>query len=122
MLNGAVVHDRDAIRHRQRLTLVVRHVDERDADLALDALEFDLHGLAQLEVQRAERLAEQQRPRAVDQRAGHRDPLLLATRQFPRPAPLPTGEVHDLKHLPNPAPDLRQLGTLLRLRPNATFS
>ncbi len=107
VLDGAVVHHGDAVRHRQRLILIVRHVDERDADLALDALELDLHRLAQLEVQRPERLVEQQGPRSVDQRAGHRDPLLLATRQFPRPAPLPTGEVHDLEHLPNPAPDLR---------------
>ena len=35
-------------------------------------------GLAELEVERAERLVEQQRPRVVDQGAGQRDPLLLA--------------------------------------------
>ena len=60
LLDDAVVHDRDAVRHRERLLLVVRHVDERDPDLALDALELDLHLLAQLEVERAERLVEQQ--------------------------------------------------------------
>ena len=44
----------------------------------LDALELDLHLLAQLEVERAERLVEQQHPRAVDDRAGERDALALA--------------------------------------------
>jgi hypothetical protein len=57
----ALVHDRDAVAHRERLFLVVGHEDERDADLALDALELELHHLAQLEVEGAERLVEQER-------------------------------------------------------------
>ena len=60
LLVAPVVHHGDAIGHRHRLLLVVGHVDERDADLALDALELDLHLLAQLEVERAERLVEEQ--------------------------------------------------------------
>ena len=56
--------------------------DEGDADLALDLLELDLHLLAQLEVERAERLVEQQHPGPVDQRAGQRDPLPLAAGQL----------------------------------------
>ena len=51
LLDPARVHHRDAVAHRQRLLLVVGHVDERDADLALDALELELHDLAQLEVE-----------------------------------------------------------------------
>ena len=44
------------------------HVDEGDADLLLDGLQLDLHLLAELEVERAERLVEEQDARPVDQR------------------------------------------------------
>ena len=64
LLDPAVVHDRDGVGHGHGLFLVVRHVDERDADLGLDALELELHLPAQLEVERAERLVEQQHARA----------------------------------------------------------
>ena len=47
-------------------------------DLALDLLELDLHLLAELEVEGAERLVEQQHLGPVDQRAGQGDPLPLA--------------------------------------------
>ena len=60
LVDIACVHDRDAVTHRQRFLLVVGHVDERDADLALDAFELELHHLAQLEVEGAERFVEQQ--------------------------------------------------------------
>ena len=46
-------------------------------DLGLDALELDLHLAAQLEVERAERLVEQQHLGVVDQGAGQGDALLL---------------------------------------------
>ena len=84
LLDLALVEHGEAVAHRQRLLLVVRHVDERDADLALDALELDLHLLAQLEVERAERLVEQQHARAVDDRAGERDALALAAGELRR--------------------------------------
>ena len=60
--------------------------DERDADLALDRLELDLHLLAQLEVEGAERLVEQQHLGPVDQRAGQRDALALPAGQLRRAA------------------------------------
>ena len=78
LLVATLVHDGDAIGHRHRLLLVVRHVDEGDADLLLDALELDLHLLAQLEVEGAERLVEEQDGRPVDERARQRDALRLA--------------------------------------------
>ena len=50
----------------------------------LDRLELDLHLLAQLEVERAERLVEQQHARPVDQRARERDALPLAAGELAR--------------------------------------
>ena len=60
----ALGHDRDAVRHRERLLLVVGDEDEGDPDLALDLLQLDLHLAAELQVERAERLVEQQDLRA----------------------------------------------------------
>jgi len=42
-----VVHDRDAVGHRERFLLVVRDVEERDPDLTLDRLQLDLHLVAE---------------------------------------------------------------------------
>ena len=64
LLDAALVEDRDAVAHRERLLLVVGDEDEGDADVALDLLELDLHLAAQLEVEGAERLVEQQHLRA----------------------------------------------------------
>ena len=84
LVDAAVAEDGDAVAHRQRLVLVVRHVDERDADVLLDALQLDLHLLAELEVEGAERLVEQQHARTVDERARERDALALAARELRR--------------------------------------
>ena len=73
-----MAHDREPVRHGHGLFLVVRHVDERDPDLLLDPLELQLHLLAELQVERAERLVEQEHLGAVHQRSGERDALLLA--------------------------------------------
>ena len=86
LLDLAAVHHRDPVGHRERLLLVVRHVDERDADLALDPLQLHLQALAELQVEGAERLVEQQDLGQVDQRAGQRDPLLHAAGELIRPA------------------------------------
>ncbi len=79
------MHHGDAVGHRERLALVVRDVAERDADGALHVLQLGLHVGAQLQVERAERLVEQQHLGAVDERAGERDALLLAARELLRP-------------------------------------
>ena len=57
--DGAAVHHRDAVGHGERLVLVVGDEDRRGAELAQQAPQLDLHGLAQLAVERGERLVEQ---------------------------------------------------------------
>ena len=74
----AVAEHRDAIGHRHRFGLVVRHIDHGDAELAMDAFDFDLHLLAQVLVQRAERFVEQHDIRVEDEAARQRNALLLA--------------------------------------------
>ena len=73
LLDPAAVHDRDPVGHRERLLLVVGDVDEGDADLALDSLQLHLQPLAELQVERAERLVQQQHLRQVHEgtREGH---------------------------------------------------
>ena len=63
---------------RQGLFLVVGDEDKRDAGVFLNLFQLLLHILAQLQVQCAQRLIQQQNLRLVDQRPGDGHPLLLA--------------------------------------------
>ena len=65
----------------------------------LDALELHLELLAQLEVQGAQRLVQQQHARPVDQRAGERHALALAARELAGPAVLEALEPHHRQRL-----------------------
>ena len=93
------MHDRDAVAHGERLFLIVRHVEERDVELALEALELELHLFAQLEIERTQRLVEQQDLGSVDQGTGDSDALLLAAGQLVGLAPLKAAELHQVEHL-----------------------
>ena len=84
----------------------MRDVDEGRAELVLDALELELHLLAQLHVERAEGLVEQERGGVVHQRSGERDALLLASRELPRTAFLEALELDDAKHVHHARPML----------------
>ena len=70
------------------------------------ALQLDLHLLAQLEVERAERLVEQQHLGPVDEGAGEGDALALAAAQLVRAALAERAEADDVEHLRRPAPPL----------------
>ena len=74
-------------------------VDEGGAHLGLDALELDLHLAPQLEVERAQRLVEEQHARLVDEGPRHGDALLLATGELRRLAPRHGAELHQLQHV-----------------------
>ena len=116
LVDVAGVHDRNAVTHRQRFLLVVGHIDERDPDFALDALEFELHHLAQLQVEGAKRFVEQQCAGVVHQRTGQRHPLLLPTGELGG-APLgEVGQPDDPEQFVDPLADLT-LGQLLAARP-----
>jgi hypothetical protein len=54
----AVPHDRHAVGERQRLFLVVRHVDRRDPEILLQLADLRAHLNADLRVQVRQRLVE----------------------------------------------------------------
>ena len=83
--DAAEIHDGQPARHRHRLLLVVRHHDEGEAELLLQAHQLEARALAQLAVERGQRLVEQQELGPLDQRAGQRHALALAARELRRP-------------------------------------
>ena len=89
----------------------MRDVDEGDADLALQVLEFDLHLLAELEVEGAERFVEEQHLGSVDQCPGEGHPLLLAAGELVGLAPFHTA------HLDEPDRPVDQVGSLVLVDP-----
>jgi hypothetical protein len=99
LLDPPLVEHGDAIRQRERLPLIVGHVDERGARLAVHAPQLRLHVQADLQVERRERLVEEQHPRTVDERTRERDALELPARELvsaPRPVAL---EANEREHL-----------------------
>jgi hypothetical protein len=92
--------------------LVVGHVDERDPDLVLESLEEELHLLAELQVERAQGLVEEEDARVVHEGPGQGHPLLLAPRELGDPAALHARQLHQPEHLGDPSSDVR-LGNAL---------
>ena len=77
----------------------MRHQQRGHAERALQLLQLDLQLLAQLAVERAQRLVEQQDVGLEDDGAGQRHALLLAARELRRPAILQALEPHQLQRL-----------------------
>ena len=90
-----MVHDNHAVAHSERLFLVVGDVDKGDAGTLLNALQLDLHVLAQLEV---ERLVEQQHTRLAHQRTRDGDTLLLTAGKTGHIAVFKAAQTNQLEH------------------------
>ena len=82
LVDHAVAHDRNPVGHGQRLALVVGDVDEGDADPSLNGAQLGAHVLAQFQVERRERLVEQQHLGLDGERARDGDALSLASREL----------------------------------------
>ena len=106
LLDAALVHDHDGVAHGQRLLLIVGHVDEGDAQLLLDTLEFALHILPQAQVQSPQWFVQQQYLGPVHQCPGDGYPLLLPAGQLRDPPVLEALQTYDLQHLQHPLADL----------------
>ncbi len=106
LLDTSARHHGDAVRHRERLLLVVRDQNRGDAVLALQPLHLDLHVEAQVLVERAKRLIEQQNLRIDREAARQRDALLLAAGELTRLALRELAHVHQRQHLGDARRDL----------------
>src|SRR5262249_17742685 len=94
-------------------------VDEGDRELALQLLEEDLHLLAQLQVERAERLVEEQDGRLVDDRTRQSDTLPLAAGELHRLSIARAPQAGTVEHLRGAGP---ARAIPLTRRPYSTFS
>ena len=107
LLDMALVHHRDRVRERERLALVVGHVDRGDPELALQAFQLEAHQLAQLRVEVGERLIEEQQLRLHDERPREREALLLAARELGRLAVGKLVQLHRRQHAQHLVADFR---------------
>src|SRR5690349_19080601 len=118
LLQLALAHDGDAVAHGHRLDLVVRYVDRRHTEAALDLLDVRAHLDAQLRVEVRQRLVHQKDGGPAYDRATHRDPLALAAGERTR-LPLQVRlEVENARGLVDTTADLalRDLRDLQRKR------
>ena len=77
----AIAHHGDFLTHGQGFKLIGRGIDNGHAELAVQALQFGAHVMAQLGVKIGERFIKQQDFRLADQRTAKGNALLLAARQ-----------------------------------------
>ena len=107
LLDHAVAHDNDAVGHRHRLDLVVRHVDRGCLQPLVQLLDFAAHLHAQLGVEIRQRFVEEKHLRIAHNRPPHRDPLTLAAGELARIAREQGCNVKDPRGAPHPGLDLR---------------
>ena len=74
----------DAVAERHRLSLVMRHVDRRHAEVGLQRGDVRTHLDSQFRVEVRQRLVHQEDAGQPDDRAPHRDALALAAGELPR--------------------------------------
>ena len=116
------MHHDDLVRELERLLLVVGDEQAGHAELAVELVEPTPEVLADLRVEGAERLVEQEHLGPGRQRARQRHPLPLSSRELLR---VPVGEPRHLDELEEllHARVARVSATSFRtFRPNATFS
>ena len=77
------VHQRDPVGHGERFFLVMGDVEYGHPHVAVDALDLELHLLAQIPVEGAERLVHEEESGVEHEGAGEGDPLLLASGELP---------------------------------------
>ena len=81
LLDLTFAHHHHTVTQRQRLFLIVRHVDKRDTQFLVQLFQLDLHVVAHLQIQRTQRLVEQQHLGLVHNSARDSYTLLLTTAQ-----------------------------------------
>src|SRR5690606_21330874 len=82
LLNGTGIHDHYAVRHGQRLFLVVRNEDGGNAGLALDFLDLDAHFLPHIGIEGRKRLVKEKHLRLENNGTREGNALLLPARKL----------------------------------------
>ena len=78
LLDHALVHDRDLVGHRHRFELIVGDVDRGRLDAVVQLAQLADHEVAELGIERAERLVHEEGHRPADDGAAERDALAVA--------------------------------------------
>ena len=118
LLDAPAVHHHDAIGHLERLVLVVGDEHAGDLELVVQPPQPAAQLLADLGVERAEGLVQQQHARLDGERAGERDALALAAGELRGVAVRDPVELHELEQLLHARLDLA-LGRPQPPRPHA---
>ena len=105
LLHLAAVHDHDGIGHGKGFLLIVGNINKGNVHFALQALQLQLHLLAQLEVQCAKGLIQQKDLRLVHQTAGDGHALLLAAGHLADAAALEAFQANNFQHVAHLAAD-----------------
>ena len=84
LLDHPVAHDDDAVGHRHRLDLVVRHVDGSRLQTLMQRLDLGTHRDTQFRVKVRQRFVKQEHFGIAHDRSPHRHALPLSTRQLAR--------------------------------------
>jgi len=97
LLDAAAVHHHHPVAHGQRFLTAVGNLHEGGAECALEGAHLALHLVAQLFVERAHRLVEEQDAGFGDEGAGEGDALALAARQLMDTAAGLAGQPHQVE-------------------------
>jgi hypothetical protein len=97
LLDAARIHDDDLVRQRQRLDLVMRHVDHGGAEPPLEACELHPHVDAQGGVEVRQRLVEEEDLRLAHDGSTYGDPLPLPPGKLARLAAQIIGNLEDTR-------------------------
>ena len=122
LLDPRVVHHGDPVGDRHRLLLVVRDEQRRHLDLLVQPAQPLAQLRADLRVERAERLVEQQHARLDGERARQRHPLALAAGELVGVAVGVAREADDRPAARDVRAAIRALGCLRTFSPKATLS
>ena len=106
LLDPALVDHHDLVGDLEGLLLVVGHEDRRGVHLVVQPAQPVAQLLADLRVERAERLVEQQHRRLHRERPGQRHALALAARELRGHPVAELREVHEVEQLGDPLVDL----------------
>ena len=82
LLELALIHHHDPIRHIDGFFLVMGDIDKGDPKLLLQAFQFQLHGPAKLQIQRSKGFIQKQDSRIIGKGSGDCHTLFLTAGQF----------------------------------------